>query len=250
MKIKTQLMIAALLGVMMPLLALAGEASAMTFKQATFKATIKGVQTYEYSYDHASTDRCDPSINTHDTEKVVFKSTKPVKLTASQAGRSEPFFISGTKALRFPTKGTIDRKNSNSVSSVPEDCSGNGGGVGPGPPPDCGRRVVKPWWMTVDYYRRDHIELQPEDNAGRAPFENCGGGAFPYLLSGESFGRRSSAELPAKELFDPKIGKLITIGAGDEFIPMPEGHTETKIRWELSLTRVGEKAAGRDGKRR
>ncbi len=241
MSIKTELAIATLLAAMLPLLALAAEASAFNYKQASFKATVKGVQTYEYVRDHESTGPCDPAIKAHDRETVKFKSTKPVKLTASQVGGNEPFFTSGTKLLRFPTKANVDRRNSYSASPVPEECGGNGGGVKPGPPPDCGKRVIKPWWMTVDYYKRDHIELQPEDNAGRGPYERCGGGEFPFMMSGETFGKRSSAELPASELFDRKIGKLITIGAGSQNLPLPEGHTKTTIRWELSLTRTGKK---------
>jgi hypothetical protein len=41
-----------------------------------------------------------------------------------------------------------------------------------------------------------------------------------------------------KEVFDEKIGKLITIGKGNEGIVWPEGFEKTKIRWELELTRV------------
>lgn len=133
---------------------------------------------------------------------------------------------------------TVARSHRNSATSVPEDCGANGGGVEPGPGPDCGTKVVSPWWMTVDYYKRDHLELQPEDQAGSDLFERCGSGSFPYLLTGESFGRRQSAWLPEKDVFDEEIGQLITIGRGTESIPAPEGYTDTKIRWDLRLTRI------------
>lgn len=101
--------------------------------------------------------------------------------------------------------------------------------------------MIKPLWLSVDYYKRGHVDLQPEDNGGSNPFEHCGAGKFPFLLSGEWFGKRSSAELPEKEVFDPEIGKLITIGGGNHSIVGPEEHEDTKIRWELSLTRIGKK---------
>ncbi len=115
---------------------------------------------------------------------------------------------------------------------------GYNGGGNPGPGPDCGTRTVKPWLLDLSYYRRDHIQLQAEETYGGDPFERCSHGGFPYLLSGKSFGKRQSAELPVREVFDNKIGKLITIGAGSESLPYPEGYDETMIRWELSLTRI------------
>jgi hypothetical protein len=223
------------------LLAAAFSASASAeggYEQARFKAEVKGVQTYVSEYHHTATDRCDTSVDTVSKETARFKSTKPVLLTATHIpGVKELVLTSGDKPLRIPTKGTVTRSHSNSFTPIPEDCGGNGGGVEP-VAPDCGTKVVQPWWMTVDYYKRSHVELQPEDNAGSDLFENCGSGSYPYLLSGESFGRRQSADLPENEVFDEKIGKLITIGKGTESIPMPDGYDETKLRWELSLTRI------------
>lgn len=212
------------------------------YQKTKFKAEVKGVQTYEYEYHHISTGPCDAPIDTSTRERIKFKSTKPVLLTASRLpGLKEPVLTSGLKPLRIPTKATVTRSHSHTGGQVPEDCSGNGGGVGPQPPPDCGTKVVKPWWLSVDYYAKDRIELQPEDIAGSDLFERCGNGTWPYLLNGEWFGKRQSADLPKSELFDPKIGKLITIGSGNHSIVGPEGHEDTKIRWELSLTRIDKK---------
>ncbi len=95
-----------------------------------------------------------------------------------------------------------------------------------------------PLALSVDYYKTNHVELQPTSNNVADPFQHCGSGKFPYLLNGDSFGKRQDAELPVEEVFDEKIGKLITIGSGTEGIVGPETIDETKIRWELSLTRI------------
>ena len=242
MSTKTQMAIAAALAAMVTFsLALTANASAAQYRQASFKAEVKGVQTYVDEYHHASTDRCDMTVDSVSNEKIAFKSKKPVKLTATDLpGVKELVLTSGTKPLRFPTKANITRNHSNSYTPIPEDCGGNGGGVEPRPL-DCGTRTISPWWLSADYYKRGHIELQPEDIAGNAPFENCGSGEFPYLMNGENFGKRSSAELPEKEVFDEEIGKIITIGKGSQYLPLIEGYTETKIRWELSLTRIKDK---------
>ena len=223
------------------LVGLAASAGAQAgYQKAKFKAEVKGVQTYTYEYHHASTNRCDISIDSSTRERIKFASTKPVLLTASRLpGLKEPVLTSGLKPLRIPTKAKITRSHSHSTSPLPPGCPDNGGGViGDPQTPDCGTKVVKPWWLSVDYYRKDHVELQPEDIAGSDLFERCGNARWPYLLNGESFGKRQSAELPKGELFDPKIGKLITIGSGNHSIVGPESDEDTQIRWELSLTRI------------
>lgn len=234
--------LAALIAAALLVAAFAGSARAAGYEQAKFKAEVKGVQTYASEYGHESTDRCDPAVTSSTREKIVFKSKKPVLLTATHIpGVTDPVVSSGKRALRIPTKAKVRRSHAYSAAPVPEDCSGNGGGVPPGPGPDCGTKVVQPWWLSVDYFKAGHVELQPEDVAGSDLFERCGSGSWPYLLTGESFGRRQSAELPEDLLFDPKWGKIITIGKGDETLPYPGGYDETKIRWELSLTRIKDK---------
>jgi hypothetical protein len=240
MSTKTQLALAALLA-LASLAFSAASANAAKYQQASFKAEVKGVQTYVDEFHHKSEDRCDMSVDTVSNEKVRFRSIKPVLLTATDIPQAKELILtSGDKQLLFPTKAKITRSYSNSHSDLPDDCGDNGGGVVP-TPPDCGTRTITPWRLSVDYYKRGHIELQPEDNAGSSPFQNCGSGQFPYLLSGESFGKRSSAELPEDEIFDEKIGKIITIGAGNHFTPGMEGYSETKIDWELSITRIKDK---------
>ena len=239
MSIRTEMTLAMLMAVALLLAAFCASAQAGKYEQATFKAEVKGVQTHANEYHHASTGPCDPTIDSVTAEKAKFVSTKPVKLTITKVPQlREPIITSGTKGLRIPTKAKVTRSHTNSVSPIAPGCPDNGGGVPGGPGPDCGTKTFKPFWMSIDYYRPEHVELQPEDNAGGDPYQRCGSGMFPRILSGESFGKRSSAELPMKEVFDEKIGKLITIGKGNEGIVWPEGFERTNIRWELSLTRV------------
>lgn len=239
MRIRTEMTIAALLAVGLLAAALAASASAFNSTQQRFKAEIKGVQTYSSDYDHASTGVCDPAISSHTRETIRFASTKPVIVTFTRLpGVKMPIVSAGRKGVRLPTKGTIRRSHSYSASRVPEDCGDNGGGVEGTTPPDCGSRTVQPWYMSFDYVRKDKVGIQPEDVAGSDLFENCGSGKYPYLLGTSSFGKSQLADLPAKEVFDRKIGKLITIGRGSEDLPLPEGGDETKLRWELSLTRI------------
>ena len=243
MKIKTELTIASLLAVGLLAVAFATSASAFNSTQQRFKAEIKGGQTYTSAFDHASTDTCDPSVSSHTKETIRFASKKPVVVTFTRIpGSRYPIVSGGDKGLRLPTTGKVKRSHSYSASHVPEECGDNGGGVPGGEtPPDCGTKTVTPWYMSFDYARRDKVELQPEDVAGSDLFENCGSGKYPYLLAGSSFGKSQLADLPVKEVFDRKIGKLITIGRGSEDLPTPEGGDSTKLRWELSLTRIGGK---------
>lgn len=240
MKIRTEMTIAALLAIGM--LAFAASASALNSTQQRFKAEIKGVQTFTSDYDRVGTDLCDPSISSNSKETIRFASTKPVVVTFTRLpGVKDPVITGGKSGLRVPTKARITRSHSYSAGSVPADvCGDNGGGVEGGPTaPDCGTRTITPWNLSFDYVRRGKVALQPEDIAGTDPFENCGSGMFPRLIGPDSFGKSQVADLPTKEVFDPGIGKLITIGRGTDDIVYPEGGDLTTIRWELSLTRLG-----------
>ena len=239
MTIRTEMTLAGLLAAALLVFAFSSHADAKgKYKTASFKAEVKGVQTYTHAYDHTATDRCDMTVHDLSRETVRFASMRPVRLTATHIpGVKGLVLTSGTKPLRFPTKATVKRSNDHSYTPIPEDCSGNGGG-GHVDPPDCGTKTVKPFWLSVDYYKPGHVELQPEDQAGGSPFERCGSGMFPYMLTGESFGKRQSADLPENEVFNDEYGQIITIGKGNHSIVSPEGYDETKIRWEIDLKRI------------
>jgi hypothetical protein len=237
--------LAALLAFAMLAVAFAANATAFNSTKQKFKAEIKGVQTFTSDYDHVSTDVCDPTISSHTKETIKFASTKPIVVTFTRIpGVKDPYITAGDRGVRFPTKARVTRSHSHSASKTPIECGDNGGGVPGGPiVPDCGTKTVTPWYMSVDYVygKKGKVELQPEDNAGSDLFEHCGTGMYPRLLPADSFGKSPVADLPASEVFDPKIGKLITIGRGKQFIAYPEGGDGTTIKWELSLTRLGGK---------
>ena len=240
MSTKIQLGLAALLAV--GLLAFSASSASAKYEQATFKAEVKGVQTYVAEQHIESNDRCEIASDSATKETVRFESRKPVLLTATDIPGVKGLVLTGApgKPLRFPTKAKVSRNHSSSYTPIPEDCGGNGGGVVP-TPPDCGARTISPWWLSADFYKRGHIELQPEDISGSSPFENCGSGKFPYLLNGEVFGKRSDAELPEEDVFNEKYGKIIVLGKGSEGIVYPGGFEKTTIRWDISLTRIKDK---------
>jgi len=238
MSIKSQLVIAAALAIALLAYAASAAQAADEYRQAKFKAEVKGVQTYLGEYHHSPFDSCDPAIDSVTNEKIKFKSKKSVPFWVTELPESKTLVLSsGQRALKFPTMASVTRSHSYSAGSVAPTCPDNGGGVNNVTEPDCGTKKV-PLALSVDYYKANHVELQPESNNVEDPFEMCGSGKFPYLLNGDKFGKRQDAELPVDEVFDTKIGKLITIGSGNEGIVGPETIDETKIRWELSLTRV------------
>jgi len=246
MSIRTEITLATVLAMALLVAAFCASAQAADdYEQAKFKAEVKGKQTFVSEWHHASTDRCDTGYDSLTKETIKFKSTKPVVITAmATPGAEDPYLMAGNGGgLRLPAKATITRSHSYSSTPVPEDCGSNGGGVEPGPGPDCGTKTVRPFDLAIDYYKRGHIEIQSEDQDPDAdPFERCGSGRFPFLLHGTTFGKRQDAELPEEDLFDEKIGKLITIGRGSEFIAGPENSfDETNIEWDLSLTRIKDK---------
>jgi hypothetical protein len=243
--IRTELAFAALLAAALVVFGFASNADAKgKYKTAEFKATIKGTQKYTDKYDHDSKDTCDPSVHSLTQETVRFASKKPVRITFTKIPNVKGLVVtSGDKALKIATVAKVTRSHENNYTPPPggaEQCGDNGGPDDPNqiPVPDCGTKTVKPFWMTVDFYKSGHLELQPQDNAGSDLFERCGSGMFPRILTGESFGKRQDAELDDKEIFNPKYGQLITIGKGSESLPLPEGFTETKINWDINLKRV------------
>ena len=243
MSTKIQLALAAILALgLLAFSASSAGAAQGGYDQANFKDEIKGVQTYLDEYHRASTDRCESQIDSVENEKVTFKSKKPVLFTATRIPEVKGLVLtSGDKPLRFPVKATVNRSNSHSATPLPLDCAANGGGATP-TPPDCGKRTIGSWKLGVDYYKRSRLELIPEDyDQGTDLYANCGNGYFPQVLPGTTFGKSTSAELPEDEVFNEKYGKIITIGQGDESIVYPDGFWETKLRWELSITRIKDK---------
>jgi hypothetical protein len=218
------------------------QASAMPkVKQAKFKLTVEGWQKNDWSINHESTSRCDPSDHSYGGEYAKFKSIKPVTLTAIQIGKEQPSFMIGKGLPYVDTTADVARNSTPAVSGVPADCIGSGGGDGPNVP-DCGLKTLSPYPVALEYSPlfKKSITLTSAGVFGPL-YQYCGGGVFPNLLASDTTGFPIHSELPPKELFDKKIGKLIVIGHGEYDFPMAEVKDRTEVHWEVTLTRKGKK---------
>jgi len=212
-------------------------------KQAKFKVTVEGWQKDDWASNHESTSLCDPSDHSYSGEYAKFKSTKPVALTAIQVGKQAPSFLIGKGQPYIDTSADVARNAVNAVSPVPNSCPhAGGGGDGEAVVPDCGLKSVPsyPVALAYDSYFKDSITLT---SAGAvAPlFYNCGHGTFPALLERDELAMPIKSELPYKELFDKRIGKLIVIGHGDYDLPLPDYSEKTEVHWEVTFVRKGVK---------
>jgi hypothetical protein len=213
-------------------------------KQAKFKVTVEGWQKHDWSINHESTGRCDPSDHSLGGEYAKFKSIKPVTLTALQVGKETPSLLIGNGLPYIDTAADVARNAVSAVDTVPEDCPHVTGGGDDGVPlePDCGLKTVPRYPVMLEYSSlvKNSITLISDAGAVGPLFYNCGSGAFPNLLDYE-YGQPIVSELPPKELFDKKIGKLIVIGGGVDDLPMPETKQRTEAHWEITFTRKGKK---------
>jgi hypothetical protein len=213
-------------------------------KQAKFKVTVEGWQKHDWSVNHESTGRCDPTDHSYGGEYAKFKSIAPVKLTAIRVGKEAPSFLIGKGLPYIDTTADVARNAVAAVSSIPEDCPHTGGSPDDGPPipSDCGLKTVTRYPVMLEYSGliKNSIALTGDPGAVGPLFYNCGSGAFPNLID-SAFGQPIVSELPPKELFDKKIGKLIVIGGDVEEFPMPETKARTEVHWEISLTRKRKK---------
>lgn len=216
-------------------------ASVPKIKKATFKVTVKGWQKHDWSRNHESTGACDPSDHSHGGEYATFRSLKPVRVKAFKVGKGSPSFLFPGEEPVIETKAEIARNAVNVVSSLPKECGDNGGGVEP-TPPDCGLKEIASYPINFgyDYEKKELLTLGAYGDVDD-PYNNCGGGGMPYLLENETFGDQIGSELPHKELFDRKIGKLIVIGGGVDDLPLFEASDRTEVQWEITFTRKGKK---------
>jgi hypothetical protein len=223
----------------------AAATAAPKIQQATFDVQVEGTQSVTWSTHHESQFDCDVNIDGSGTEKTRFKSKK-VRVRLSRYGKLDPIFI-GPKG-DIPLKGKITRNGSVKTWGGKVCSHGDGTGGQAPAPPDCGTKTAI-----------GRVELRYASDAkhlltlGRAasddkdPFVNCpwGGVSWPRLLtySGPSQGptKDIGQKVPADELLDPSFGQHIVIGRGTYKEAWPESSATTKVRWELKLTRVGEK---------
>lgn len=212
-----------------------------TVRQAKFKLSVEGWQKNDWAASHESTGRCDASDHSYGGEYAKFKSIRPVTLKAIQIGKETPNFLIGKGLPYIDTTADVARNSVSAVGPVPDDCAVSGGGGDP-VAPDCGLKTVSPYPLQLEYSHEVKNSIALTSAYADGPLYNaCGGGAFPYLIDEEPLSGPIVSELPPKELFDKRIGKLIVIGTGVYDLPLPDFSDRTEVRWEVTLTRKGQK---------
>jgi hypothetical protein len=220
----------------------AAKAPAVT-KKFTYKVELKGTQTTTWTLNHvgAGAEACDTNQTGQGKETIRF-SSKPAVAT-SYEGLSQPFFFvkKGSQAgmLSMPLRGTISRQGAITTQPLPAE-NNCADGVGGAPPtPDCGTKRIQGLVVKPEYeYNKDRIVLTQSDAAKGYEFKHCpsGGSPWPYLLQHDTADNTITQQLPYDDLFNQ--GKNIIIATGIEKQTTGESQWTTKLRWELSITRI------------
>ena len=232
--------------------ALSAPADAQTydngFKLARFKVEVKGWQTNVQQSHHLAENECDVDDFSSGSERIVFRSIKPMVIQAYYfKGQDNPEFFSGNR-LAIPTKATVKRSYTPRIGSSPDHCAvSEGDGSGAAQAPDCGTKTVSPYPVKLEYAStpgdRNKMLLTDYSSQGD-PFERCPGGgpgSFPLLITENTKGKAIGAELSQKELFDPQFRKWISIARGTQKVRSGDWWAESKIKWEVSFTRLKNK---------
>lgn len=213
------------------------------YESARFKVTAKGTQSVSWTYNHPDGGTCDVSMTGGGSEKVRFKS-KPIVVDAFMApGEKRPVLLAGDGLVNLSAKATITRRDD--VVLGPKgpddlDCA-DGPGGGQEPVSDCGTKTTD--WkldLTYNYTKKDRIELAGMNAPD--PFTECNasGYGFPYF-AGHVAGKETLPKLPASELFDESLGKIIVIGRGKDAIRNAEFSSDGKIQWDVEFRRIKSK---------
>lgn len=213
----------------------------LNVKEARFKVTVKGTQTTTWSANHPSTSRCVSAYTGSGTEKVTFRSKRRVVAKAFALGRGPVLWTAGGDVAELPMKGTVIRRGSMTFAPTPPDCAvGDGDSTGTPPASDCGTKKIRSLRLLLayDYQRHDRITLS---NGGQAEprFEQCPslGQGWTTILSRDDRKRTAGEELPRRDLFDRRQGKMIVLGRGKVTTNADGVSATTRIEWELTLVR-------------
>jgi hypothetical protein len=214
------------------------------YKITHFKVEVKGVQKTTQTFHHKPENECDISDTSAITEKVVFKSTPKLMTFYDAPGQLNPIVLLD-QAGKWPTAATVTRHYTPHVVAPPASpqCGEADGGESVAPQYDCGTKKVPNWEVELKYDegRKDLLHVLGRDHAD--PFTNClapvGDLSFPFLILEDTNEKPIRAELPAAEVFDPGIGKLIVLGNGVQKVEEPDISAKVSIEWDVSLTRVG-----------
>jgi hypothetical protein len=224
-----------------------GQTYSNGFKMARFKVEVKGWQTTVQQSHHLAEHECDVDDFSSGSERVVFRSIKPMVISAYYfKGQDNPEFFSG-KRLAIPTKATVKRSYTPRIGSSPDHCAVSEGDGGPAPVPDCGTKTVSPYPVKLEYAstpgNSDKLLLTDYSSEGD-PFERCPGGgpgSFPFLITDNTKSAPIGAQLSQKELFDPQFRKWISIARGSKKVRSGDWWAKSQIEWEVSFTRLKNK---------
>ena len=215
------------------------------YKSAKFRIEVKGWAKTVQQHSHLGDDECDPSNFSSGTETLMFRTMKPIVITAAKIpGLDNPEFFAGRR-LGVPVRAIVNRSYTSRIGSLPADCGDNGGGAEP-TPPDCGRRVKNPWKLQLAFIdgRRNKLGLSYEGGM-LDPYNNCASAGypmgFPHFPTEKGLsGNRGpiAAQLSQRELFDPQIRKWISIARGTYKQRTDDWWATTRVRWEVSFTRL------------
>jgi hypothetical protein len=211
------------------------------YDQERFRVTIKGFQKMVDQNSHpGGEDECDASDFSSGSERVFFRSTKPIVVRAIDIpSYRNPYLVTGRTSPVLPTRATVKRSFTPRIGPTPAWCGGTGGGQQI--PPDCGTRTITPWRIGISYSFDRARRILASSKWIADGYRNCRGnaGAFPYLLDESGPSRRPVfAEIPKHEIFDPSIGKIITIARGHYRHRIPGYFYDTTVRWELTFERI------------
>jgi hypothetical protein len=237
---RSHLLVAAVATVAAAAPATATAAAPSMFPKRTFAVSVEGVQTTNSSYTHPSSGRCDPAATSRGYEQVVFHSSRPKVIDATDFAPLVLFGHGRPGDHTLNTAARVTRRSSYTHGTVDPTCLGTGGG-GTAPSPDCGSRRVN-LRVDFDWYNPKGIVLRtPDLGIPRSPFNNCpvSGVLFPQVLDAATGGRTIIARIPASDLFNHAWRKHILIGRGRFVSHAGDGGYTTSIRWTVTLTAVG-----------
>lgn len=210
-------------------------------QQATFKVELKGVQTTEWAIAHkgAGAAACDMDQFGSGKETIRF-SAKPGKMIAIQGAGTPTFFPAKKPVGLYSTalRGKISRQGTLTTEPLPAGANCPGGGTPTAPPtPDCGTRSIQGLTVKPQYEYDTDLLILEQDGEAVDPFKHCPAlSNWPYLLPQNTDGSDVGQRLPFKDLFEQ--GKNIVIATGKNKVQDDDSVSITKIRWELSFTRV------------
>jgi hypothetical protein len=220
----------------------AAAAASSAYRKATFAVTVEGQQKTTWETHHVAQHDCDMNYEGGGTETIRF-SSKPIRVAAHQVAPLKPTLSARHVRGAIPLRARVTRQGKLDRSApLGSLCArGEGGGSTPRPAPDCGTKSSSKLEaeLLYSYSRRNTVILQNRVS-GEDLFSNCpaGGTVWPQLLTYDQQGREIGRQLPPRDLFDRSTGKHILVGGATKREQIGDTVATTRIRWEVTLTRV------------